>query len=157
MISLVTLVQISPIRGPRCPEVSRKFGFPDYVKMSQEGGKVVSLMHRPLLPQKIILVLIAVRGWVDPRTIVRSEGLCQWKIPMTPTGIEPATFRFVAQNLNHCATAVPPVTLVGECKLWTSLLCDFLECLLLSPTQKCSITDDTPHPSRCNFQQQNFQ
>jgi hypothetical protein len=26
---------------------------------------------------------------------------------MTPSGIEPATFRFVAQNLNHCATAVP--------------------------------------------------
>ena len=26
---------------------------------------------------------------------------------MTPTGIEPATFRFVAQHLNHCATAVP--------------------------------------------------
>jgi hypothetical protein len=29
------------------------------------------------------------------------------KNPMTPTGIEPATFRFVAQHLNHCATAVP--------------------------------------------------
>ena len=28
------------------------------------------------------------------------------KIPMTPAGIEPATFRFVAQHLNHCATAV---------------------------------------------------
>ena len=26
---------------------------------------------------------------------------------MTPAGIEPATFRFVAQRLNHCATAVP--------------------------------------------------
>ena len=26
---------------------------------------------------------------------------------MTPSGIEPATFRFVAQHLNHCATAVP--------------------------------------------------
>ena len=25
---------------------------------------------------------------------------------MTPPGIEPATFRFVAQHLNHCATAV---------------------------------------------------
>ena len=24
---------------------------------------------------------------------------------MTPAGIEPATFRFVAQHLNHCATA----------------------------------------------------
>ena len=29
------------------------------------------------------------------------------KNPVTPPGIEPATFRFVAQNLNHCATAVP--------------------------------------------------
>ena len=27
---------------------------------------------------------------------------------MTPAGIESATFRFVAQHLNHCATAVPP-------------------------------------------------
>jgi len=27
--------------------------------------------------------------------------------PLTPAGIEPATFRFVAQHLNHCATAVP--------------------------------------------------
>ena len=26
---------------------------------------------------------------------------------MTQAGIEPATFRFVAQHLNHCATAVP--------------------------------------------------
>ena len=25
---------------------------------------------------------------------------------MTPAGIEPATFLFVAQHLNHCATAV---------------------------------------------------
>ena len=29
------------------------------------------------------------------------------KNPLTPAGIEPATFRFVAQHLNHCATAVP--------------------------------------------------
>ena len=26
---------------------------------------------------------------------------------MTPAGIEPATFGFVAQHLNHCATALP--------------------------------------------------
>ena len=27
------------------------------------------------------------------------------KIPLTTAGIEAATFRFVAQHLNHCATA----------------------------------------------------
>jgi len=26
---------------------------------------------------------------------------------MTPAGIEPGAFRFVAQHLNHCATADP--------------------------------------------------
>jgi len=29
------------------------------------------------------------------------------KNPLAPAGIEPATFRFVAQRLNHYATAVP--------------------------------------------------
>ena len=29
------------------------------------------------------------------------------KNPLTPAGIEPATFRSVAQHINHCATAVP--------------------------------------------------
>jgi len=34
------------------------------------------------------------------------------KNPLTPAGIEPATFRFAAQHLNQCPTAVP---LHGSC------------------------------------------
>jgi len=31
---------------------------------------------------------------------------------MTTSGIEPATFGFVIQHLNHCATAVPYIRLI---------------------------------------------
>jgi hypothetical protein len=38
------------------------------------------------------------------------------KNPLTPVGIEPATFGFVAQHLNHCASTVPSEELYSEFK-----------------------------------------
>jgi len=55
-------------------------------------------------PKEIVLVLISVRGFVDPWAIIWPEGLSHWRIPMTPKGIEPR-----AQWLNQLHYRVPPL------------------------------------------------
>jgi hypothetical protein len=64
---------------------------------------------RPLFPWRFLL-LISVRGWVDPRNIVRLEGLRELKIPQNSSGIKPATFWLVAQCLNQLRYSVPSWT-----------------------------------------------
>jgi len=102
-----------PLQARSAPEGSRKLKFPDFVTTAQDSGKVVSLTHRPPLPAG------NTPGTHFCYRLNRPQGhsvigriLWQWKIPMTRAVIEPGTFRFVAQQLNHCATAVSKIILI---------------------------------------------
>jgi hypothetical protein len=66
-------------------------------RISVKVASLSTLRTGRLYPQKISVVFISVRGFVDPRAIVWAEGLSQW----TPSEIGPATFRLVAQCLNQ--------------------------------------------------------
>jgi len=68
------------------------WGFQEVEAPSFQENRIMNVATAAFTIQEIFLVLISVRGWVDLTAIVRPEGLCQWKILMTPSGIEPATF-----------------------------------------------------------------
>jgi len=75
-----------------CTGLDRPFGFqkvevPTFQDNRQmKVGKVVSPTHRPPLPPEVFLILISVRGWVDPRATARPEGSYQRNIPKNTIG-----------------------------------------------------------------------
>jgi hypothetical protein len=89
------------------PEVPRKLRFPDYMAMAQDGGKFVSLTHRPLLPPGNTPGTHFCWKLCRPQGHSAIGRIMSMKNSNDTSRIEPATFRFVAQHLNHCATAVP--------------------------------------------------
>jgi len=72
-----------------------------------KGGKVVSHRHRPSLPLGEIFLYSCLLEVESTRAIVGQLELRQWKIPVTQSRIEPATFRHVAQCLDQQRHRVP--------------------------------------------------
>jgi hypothetical protein len=81
-----------PLQALTGPEGSRRLRLPDLKTIGTWRWQGC----QPYAPTAF-LVLISVRWWVESRAIVRPEGFCQLNIPVIPSGIESATFRFVAQ------------------------------------------------------------
>jgi hypothetical protein len=91
------------------PDVSSRLRLPDYRRVGTwrwQGCKLYAPAH--FTPHEIFLILIVVTGWVDFGDLVLPEGLCQLRIPMTPSVIEPANCWLVTQYFNQLRHQILP-------------------------------------------------
>ena len=77
--------------------------FPEFVTTAQDGGKVVSLTHRPSLPPGNTPGTHFCQRLSRPQGHSEISYFMSMKIPLTLAGIEPATFRIlIPVNVNVC-------------------------------------------------------
>jgi hypothetical protein len=57
------------------------------------------------------------RGWLNHRAIVQLEGLGKLEDLLTSSGLEPATFRFLAYCLNQPRYRVSPIIII----VWSTI------------------------------------
>ena len=99
----VKAVPLQALNGPKC---SRKLRFPDFMKTAQDGGKIVSFTHRLTLPpRKYTWQSFLLEAESTPVPQRDRKDYVTEKIPMTTSGIEPATCRFVVRS---ALTTTPP-------------------------------------------------
>jgi hypothetical protein len=82
-----------------------------YTIGSQMAVRLSSLRAGRPLPPGRFLVLISIRGCLDPRAIVRLGKNRSFDNPMTSSDIEPKTFRLVREWLNQLRYRVPQIML----------------------------------------------
>jgi hypothetical protein len=97
-IKLLLFLSYPCNRPVKAHKVVRRRGSNIFSKQSAHRWRWGCQPYAPaaLYPPRRFLVLISVRGWVDPRVIVRLEGICKLKKKSTSSGLETATFRLVA-------------------------------------------------------------
>ena len=101
-------VKNKPINGLDRPRWSQEVKVHRFRDKGTGFWQVVSLTHRPPLPpRKCSWYSFLLEAESTPRPQCDRKDFMSLKNPLTPAGNEPATFRIVAQHLNHCATAVP--------------------------------------------------
>ena len=94
---------VVPLQTHCRPCGSRRLRLPDSRQSAHKGFKLQPKATAAFTLQEIFLVLISVRGWVNPRSIVRPEGLCQWHHRES----NPQTSGLWRSAWNNCVTACP--------------------------------------------------
>jgi hypothetical protein len=91
-------VNLGHYRPGQAHRVPGGWGSQIYRQSAHEGGKVVSPTHRlPLPPRKYSWCSFLLQAESTPGPQCGRKDYVNEKMPMTPSGIEPANFRLVAQ------------------------------------------------------------